>query len=248
MMIQDKKIDGRIIGGISVLLFFIVWQALSQLNFINPLFFGTPTKILLEGIDLFRSGEIYVDLFSSLSAFFVGFIWAIAFGVVGGIIIGTNNRVYHFFKPYIFAANTVPPIVLLPLIIIWFGIGSVGKTIIVFFMAVTPILLNTSDAARNVDRSLLEMAKSFGAKQLFILKNITFFHSLPYIFSAIRVSTGRAIVGVIIAEFFGFGQGIGYLISFYSSSFRIDRAMALVFMVIIFNSVIVSLINLAEKR
>lgn len=243
-----KKHNGRLIGLVSIILFFLIWQVLSQFKIIDTLFTGTPLGIIVEGRDLLSSQEFYTNAYSSLTTFMTGFFYAIIVGVFGGLLIGANKYVYKFLKPYIFAINSVPPIVLMPLIIVWFGIGLTAKSTVVFLMAVVPIMVSSIDASRTVDYSLVEMAKSFKANNFFILKSITFFHTLPYIFSAIRVAVGRALIGVIVSEYFGFGVGIGYLISYNSSNFRIDRAMALILMVIIFNIVLVEIINVFEKN
>jgi NitT/TauT family transport system permease protein len=179
-----------------------------------------------------------------LSAFFIGLIIAIIIGVVVGIAVGGSKKLEAAIKPYVFALNSLPLVAIIPLMIIWFGIGAFSKTVVVFLVAVIPIIISVSDGVKTVDQNLVKMAESFGASKI----KVIFFHSLPNIISGIRIAVGRALVGLLAAEFFGFGKGIGYLISLYGSTFEVNKMMALVLLVIAFNILMIALINITEKK
>jgi len=245
---MQKNFNDRLISLLSVFIFVMAWQIIARLKVVDPVYIGQPLEILKESFNFFASGEIYEHIVASGVTFFLGFSVAILFGVTLGLLTGTNRTLYNIVSPYIFAIHSTPIIALFPLIIIWFGVGIEAKVVIIFLMTVVPILANTIDSARSMDASLIKMAKSFEAGKLFVLKTIIFQASVPYILSGIRVATGRAIIALIISEFYGYGKGVGYLVSFYGQTFQTDKLMSLVLLLILFSFSILKAINIAEQR
>ncbi|MFA6097507.1 MAG: ABC transporter permease [Candidatus Paceibacterota bacterium] len=216
------------ISFISILVFFVLWEAIARFNFINPLFISSPSKIYKSGSMLVLSGEIFPHVWISLKAFFAGFLAGIVLGVLGGLAIGYNKYLYKIFLPYVLALNSLPTIAIIPLVIIWFGIGIEAKIIIVLLMVIKPILINTINAVINTDRNIIKMAKSFGASHYQILSSIVFFSALPFIFSSLQMAIGRGITGLVVGEMFGYGKGLGFLVSFYGNTFQTPRLMFVV--------------------
>jgi len=245
---MQKNFNDRLLSFLSVIIFILAWQIIARLKIVDPVFIGQPLEILKESFNFFASGEIYEHIVASGVTFILGFSAAILFGVTLGLLTGINRTLYNIVSPYIFAIHSTPIVALFPLIIIWFGVGVKAKVVIIFLMTVVPILANTIDGARSMDASLIKMAKSFEAGKLFILRTIIFQASVPYILSGIRVATGRAIIGLIISEFYGYGKGIGYLVSFYGQTFQTDKLMALVMMLIIFSFSVLKTVNITEHR
>ena len=246
---DGQRLDKRVLPSLLLLVILLVlWQAVVYFKFINPIFVGSPLGVVKEFIDLFASKEIYPQLWNSFSAFFVGFITAVISGTVLGLVVGTNKKIFQVLSPYIYAIDALPKLVLFPLIIIWFGIGLNAKIFVIFLMTIIPVLVNTIDAAKAVDPKLVVMAHSFRGSRFFILKNIYLPASLPYIFSALRLAVGRALGGLILAEFNGIGQGIGYLIAFYGGTLQTDRLLALVLVVLIIDLLLLKSISFAEKK
>lgn len=233
---------------VSVLIFLITWQAVSYFEIVNPLFIGTPTQIIVELVDLFRAGFIFVHLSSSLQALFFGFGLSILVGVFGGLMLGTSEKLYKIFSPYVFGLNAIPKVAIMPLIIIWFGIALEAKIVVIFIMAVVPIMVATMDSARSVDPSFVGMAKSFGAPKSFITRNITIFYSLPAIFSGIRIAIGRAIVGMVVAEFLGLGRGLGYLVSYYGATLQTNKMMAVLIVILVINFTLLALVDMIKNN
>ena len=248
---NNFKINSKsyLISIFSIFIFIILWQLIGQLKIIDPLFIGSPVQIAKEIIDFFISGEIYPHLLASFQAFVIGLILAILIGVTGGLAVGLKDNLYNFISPYLFALHSTPKIALMPLIIIWFGIGFKAKITLIFLMSVIPIIVSTVDSAKTIDSSLIKMAHSFKASNSFVIKTIIFYGSLPYIISGIRIAVGRAFIGLVVAEFFGLGIGLGYLISFYGATFQTNRLMAIIVLIVIFNFLIVNvIIYFIEKK
>ena len=245
---KRKKHKINIITAIlSFSVFILVWQFISFYKIVDPTFIGMPSKILKEGINLFKCGEINKYIYASLISFFLGVLLSSIVSILGGMIVASRKTLYRMIAPYIFTINSVPVILILPLIIIWFGIGFNAKLVVIFLMSFVPFFTIIVDGVRSFDDSLVKMAKSFKAKKIFILKTITFFQALPFIFSGLRVAVGRAIIALIVAEFFGLGKGLGYLASFYGATYQINRLMVIIFLIVFFNLFIVKLIDLTEK-
>lgn len=237
----------RFISVFSVLIFLALWQAASLINPKLLIFISSPARILAEGLELVSRGNFWVHVTASLTAFSLGFFPAVILAVAAGLVIGYYKKIFAAFKPHVFVLSSLPMAALAPLFIIWFGIGLAAKAAIVFLMALPPVLVNTIDGTKNADKELIKMAKSFGAGDLTVLKNVIFFSALPFIFSGSRLAVGRAVIGLVISEVFGYGKGLGFLVSFYGSTFQVGRLMFVIMLLLGFNMAMISLINLIKK-
>jgi len=124
--------------------------------------------------------------------------------------------------PYVTAFNATPRVIWLPLLILWFGIGIWSKIVIVFAGAVFPLLINTYVGVKNVNRVLVNVVRSFGANEWQVMKIVVLPNSLPYIIAGLRLAIGRAILGVVVGEFFGSSQGLGFMIASAASNYKVD--------------------------
>jgi NitT/TauT family transport system permease protein len=225
----------------------MLWEIAATTKIIQPIFIGTPHLIFGKIIEIFISGKYRLALFESALAFFVSYFLAVMTGGVLGLFIGTNKKFYRLISPFIYIFNTIPYIAILPLFIIWFGVGIKAKILVAFLMIISPVLIYTIDSTKTVSRDLLEMARSFNASRIFIIKNLYVGHSLPYILSGARVGIGRGISAIIVAEIYGLGLGAGYYVSFFGTTFQTDRLMALVVIIVCFNMLLLSLIRKIQK-
>lgn len=243
----DKIRSGYFLSSLSVLVFLAVWEIVGRLEIINPIFISYPSEVFAAGFELVKSGKIIPHFIASVKALLAGLFLAVAAGGPGGLILGTNKNLYDFFRPFVFTLNALPKVAAVPLIIIWFGFGIVSKIAVVFLMALPSILINSLDAAKNIDKEFLEMAKSFKAGRLFVLKSITFFGSLPFVFSGIRVAIGKAVIGLVIAEVFGYGIGLGYLAVFYGQNFQTGRLMFVILLLLSITLALSGLLAVLER-
>ncbi|NTU69483.1 ABC transporter permease [bacterium] len=232
---------------LTVAIVIFLWELVTTIGLIKPVYIGTPHVILEKLLVMFSQKSFYLALANSFESFFFGFFLAIVIGVPLGLLLGIRKKAAQIAAPFIFTFNTIPYIAILPLFIIWFGIGTLAKTVMVFLMASAPIIIYTFDSTKTVDKGLIMMAKSFGKTEISNLKNIIFYHSLPYIFSGIRVAVGRGLIAVIVAEIYGLGKGIGYYVSYYGSTLQTDRLMALVIVVLFTNFLLIWFINKVKK-
>ena len=217
---QEKKI----LGSAAVLIFLIIWELVGNvLQLINPMFMSAPSLIWKAAVQLFASGEIYNDLYISGVELFWGYFLSAAVAVPFGIAVGWYKKISHIFAPFINAMNATPRVALLPLVIIWLGIGILSKVGIIFLGAVFPILINTRDGVKTTPFNLLNAAKSFGASEWMLFKTIVLPSTIPFILTGLRLGLGRAIVGVMVGELYAATAGIGFMITVSGATFQTDQ-------------------------
>jgi NitT/TauT family transport system permease protein len=208
---------------LAILVFLGLWEWVTASGYIKPLFISSPSRIAVAGSRMLYSGEIWPHLRVSLSEFGLGFGLAIAVGVPVGILVGWYRWAFAATNPFISGLNATPREALLPLIVIWLGIAIWSKVALVFLGAVFPILFNMMTAMHTLDQSLLQVARSFGAKDRQIFRTIALPSSVPFLISGLRIGAGRGLVGIVLGELYAANAGIGYLIAVFGSTFQTDK-------------------------
>ena len=217
---QEKKI----LGTLSVGIFLIIWELTGNVfQWINPMFMSSPSLIFKAAAEMFRSGEIYHDLYVSGIEFLGGYFLAAAVAIPFGILVGWYKRMSYVFDPFINAMNATPRVALLPLVIIWLGIGILSKVGIIFLGAVFSILINTRDGVKTTPLNLLNAARSFGASEWMVFKTVIVPSTVPFILTGLRLAVGRALVGVLVGELYAATAGIGFMITVAGATFQTDK-------------------------
>jgi ABC-type nitrate/sulfonate/bicarbonate transport system permease component len=188
----------------------LVWEIFGRQ--INPVFGSYPSAIAEAFWELLRSGQLGSALYESLQPFFVGYGLAIVIGIPIGLVLGRFRTAEAAFGFFITAGYAMPLVALVPLLILWLGLGFKVKVAVVFLMSLFPICINTWLGVVAVPKTLIEVGKSFVAPDFVILRRIILPATLPYIMAGIRLAVGRAVVGMVIAEFFTTISGLGAVI------------------------------------
>jgi len=242
---QEKKI----LGTSAVILFLLTWETIGNwAGLINPMFMSAPSMVGRAAYQLFASGEIYNDLYISGIEFVWGYFLSAAFGVPFGIMVGWYRRASYVFDPFINAMNATPRIALLPLVIIWLGIGILSKVGIIFLGAVFPILINTRDGVKTTPHNLLTAARSFGASEWVIFKSVVLPSTLPFILTGLRLGVGRALIGVMVGELYAATAGIGFMITVAGATFQTDKVFVGVLVFAISGMTAMELLTRLESR
>lgn len=242
---QEKKI----LGAAGVTIFLIVWELVGNvLQLINPMFMSAPSLIAKAAIDLFASGEIYNDLYISGTELLGGYLLSAVVAIPFGIMVGWYKKMSYIFDPFINAMNATPRVALLPLVIIWLGIGILSKVGIIFLGAVFPILINSRDGVKTTPANLLTAAKSFGASEWMIFKAVVLPSTIPFILSGLRQGLGRAIVGVMVGELYAATAGIGFMITVAGATFQTDKVFVGVLVFALTGMIGTELLAKIEKR
>jgi len=179
---------------------------------VNPVFGSYPSAIAEAGWQLARTGKLWAALSDSLRPFLVGYGLAILIGVPVGLVTGRFRTVEAAIGIYITAGYAMPLVALVPLLVLWLGLGFAVKVAVIFLMSVFPICINTWVGVTAVPKTLIEVGKSFVAPDTVILRRIVLPATLPYIMAGIRLAVGRAVVAMVIAEFFTSISGLGAII------------------------------------
>jgi NitT/TauT family transport system permease protein len=179
---------------------------------VNPVFGSYPSAIAEAGWELARTGKLWAALGDSLRPFLVGYGLAILIGVPIGLVTGRFRTVEAAIGIYITAGYAMPLVALVPLLVLWLGLGFAVKVAVIFLMSVFPICINTWVGVTAVPKTLIEVGKSFVAPDTVILRRIVLPATLPYIMAGIRLAVGRAVVAMVIAEFFTSISGLGAII------------------------------------
>lgn len=197
----------RISQAIIVLIAITVWELTARR--VGSFFLPTPLQVVDAARVEVASGQLTQAVEESMKTLFIGYGAAIGVGVVLGFAMGWYRWIGRVLDPFVNGLYVIPTTALVPLIIIWFGLGSTARIVSIFLFAVFQILVSTLTGVRNRDEVLVEVARSFGARQLPLLGRVVFFDSLPHIFAGLRLGASQAIKGMVVAEFLFAATGIG---------------------------------------
>ncbi|MFZ4800677.1 MAG: ABC transporter permease [Chlorobium sp.] len=223
---KKEKIITTLLGSGVILLFLISWELLFQSKLVNPLFISSPSRVVLALITIIRDGSLLQNLTISGQEFVLGYGMAILIGFPIGIMLGWFKLIRAAFGPFIAAMQATPRIALMPLFIIWFGLGITSKIVIVLLSAIFPLIVNLQVAMSTIDNDLMHVARAYGASRWQVFRSIALPTSLPFLITGLRLAASRGLLGVIMAEVFGGAAGLGYMIQYAGSTFQTDKVFA----------------------
>lgn len=226
----------------------ILWHIGSAVGFISNLVLPKPSEVIIAFHDLYITGDLYLHVGASLKRLILGWTLGTIFGVTLGFLIGLFSTIRAGLAPIVAAIFPVPKIALLPLFIIWFGIGELSKVNLILFGTLFPTIIATYGAIDNVDRSLIRMGQSFNLSWYSITKKIILPASLPAILSSMRITAAIAIILIVAAELIAAEKGIGAYIQMAGSLFAIDRLLAGVIILSCLGLIANWLIGFAERK
>jgi ABC-type nitrate/sulfonate/bicarbonate transport system permease component len=216
-------VRARIIGTVAVALFMTSWEGVVRLGMVNPLFTSSPSRVISTFLRMLNEGALGKDIRVSGAEFLIGYSLAIVVGILLGVAMGWYRDVSAALQPFVSALYSTPRIALVPLFIIWLGIGIWSKVAVVFLVAMFQILISTEAGVRAADESLIRTARSFGARDRQIFTTIVLPGSVPFLIAGLRLGLGQALVGIVVGELYAATAGIGYEISVAGQTFQTDR-------------------------
>lgn len=237
-----------IVGSAGIIGLLLVWELIARLGLVDPIFMSSPTAVLRAGARLLAEGDVWADLRVSGTEFLLGYGLAASIGIPLGLATGWWRRLSFVLGPFIDTLNAVPRLTLLPLIIIWFGIGIWSKVMVVFLGAVIPILISTHSGVQTNEARFLKVARSFGASELKILSSIILPGTVPFIFTGLKYGVGRALLGVVVGELYAATAGVGYMIGAAGNTFQTDVVFFGILTFTIAGLAGVAVLDLLERR
>lgn len=217
-------------------------------HYVNPLFLASPSAIVSAFVELVQSGELLSAIVTSLLGFLLGIGLAILVGISVGVAMGRVRIIEWILEPYVNALYSTPSIALIPLFILWFGIGFVSKVIIIFALSVFIVIINTFTGVRDLSRSTLEVGTAFGATERQVFWWIVLPAALPFIMTGLRLAVGRGILAMIVAEFFTAISGLGGMIVKYGNFFQTAKMFVPIIVVSLLGVTAVEIVKRIEAR
>lgn len=246
---RESRVRGwepKIIGLAAVVVFFAAWQgigfvratspdgvSLGPFTFVPPppLFLPTPFEVIGAFQVYINDGRIWKDVAVSGQELLIGYLSAAVLGIVLGLLVGWYARLRYALDPFITFLYATPRIVLLPLFIIWFGIGVESKIAVVFLGAIFAVLINTAAGVRNLDANLIKVARSFGASDLALFRTIALPGSVPFILTGLRLGIGHALTGVVVGELVAAQFGVGQMMAVAGATFQSAKVFMGLFLI-----------------
>jgi sulfonate transport system permease protein len=237
-----------LISTFSVMAFLAVWEIAPRLGIVDATYTSQPSRVITAGLEIARTGAFLHDVSVSLSEFAIGFALAIGVGVPLGLMLGRFPVLRYLLDPPIMAIYATPHLALLPIIVVWLGIGMQSKIAVAFVGGVIPILVNSMAGVRGVERSWVVAARSFCARERDVFVKVILPASLPGVILGIRLGLSRAVLGVVVAEMYQSQAGVGNEIMRYGSEFRTDQLLFNVFLVSLFGLAATSAVRALEEK
>ena len=233
----------------SVVVILAAWQIYG--GRIDPILLSDPSAVAAAFVDMIKDGTLPQALAASLEVLGVGFAFGALVGVLLGLAAGRSDAVAALIEFPVNALYAVPAVALIPVIVLWFGFAFKAKAVIIFLFVVFPVLINTMRGVREVDPDLVEVARSFCSSERRIWVDLLLPSALPFIVTGLRLAIGRALIGVIVAEYYtsaSLAGGLGDLIQTNASSFETARMFVPIVVIAVLGVILTALLELAERR
>ena len=234
----------RLLPGLAILVF---WQWASG-RLIKEIYVSKPTAVAARLYELFASGEIYPNLWTTGQELVLGYVIGVASGILAGYALGRSPRLSNIFEPYLMAFYGIPKIALAPLFIIWFGIGIGSKVALAAIMVFFLVFYHVYTGVRGVDRELVNLTLVMGANQRQLTYHVYFPAAAPYVLLGMRMAVPYSVIGVIVGEFTSSISGLGLFIHEASSTYDPAGVFAGIFILLGFVVVANFLAARLERR
>ena len=236
------------VSAVSIICVLLLWELICASGVVSSLFLPAPSQILEALLVMLADGEIGISLAASMYRILLGFIIGSLIGLAVGLVTGTSALADKIGNPIVNALYPIPKIALLPLFILWLGIGELSKVTIIALGVFFPVAMNTYSGVKNVDTLLIKVAVSFNASWWKTMKSVVLPNALPMIFAGLRLAAGTSLLLLVAAEMIAAQVGIGALILHYGDLMITDKLMAGVIVLSLLGLVFNLLLQWLEKK
>src|SRR2546428_273830 len=237
-----------LVSTLAVLAFLALWEIAPRAGMVDATYTSQPSRVIAASLEIVPSVGFLHDVSVSLSGFAIGLALASALGVPVALLLGGFPVLRYLLAPPIMAIYATPHLALLPILVVWLGIGMQSKIAVAFVGGVIPILVNSMAGVRGVEHSWVVAARSFCAGEWDVFAKVILPASLPSVILGIRLGLSRAVLGVIVAEMYQSQAGVGNEIMRYGSEFRTDHLLFDVLMVSLFGFTATSAVRALEEK
>ncbi|EGO64624.1 ABC transporter permease [Acetonema longum] len=233
---------------VGLLLFLALWETAPRAGWVLSTYLSPPSAVLQAIWLLLQSGALLKHLSVSLQRVLIGMAVSVAAGTVLGLFIGYFKRIEDYLDVLFQSFRQMSAFALFPVFILLFGVGELSKTIIIFWASLWPILLNTSNGVKQVDKLVVQSVKSMGASRSFIFLKVILPAAAPAIFTGIRLGGSYCVMALVAAEMIGATAGLGYLIMYSQETFNIPQMYAGIIVLAFMGLGINYVLRLIERR
>ena len=220
--INPGRYRGVLLSAASLALAFLIWQLLSTFIF-NPFLIPPPLEVIRTAIPMMMSGEIFADVSISMSRILVGFFFGSLIGVIFGVLLGRIRVLHDLLDPIMELLRYLSPTAMIPIAVIWFGIGEMSKYFLIFWGTFFIVLINTTAGVWRAPITRQRAAECLGANRLQIFLMVLIPSAVPYIVTGMRVAMASSFMSIIPAEILAADSGIGYLLQKSSMLLQTNR-------------------------
>ena len=242
----SRRLPDWAITSLSVAIFIGAWEAMRP--FIDPLFASWPSAILAAAWRMTLNGRLPQALWESAQPFIAGYLLAALLGIPAGLLLGRYRVLQAAFGIYVTAGYSTPLIALVPLLLLWFGLGFTVKMVIIFLLTFFPICINSWAGVRAVPKTLVEVGTAFCASQGSIMSQIVLPAVLPYIMAGLRLGVGKAVIAMVIAEFLTAISGLGGIIVSSANAFRTAEMFVPIIVIMVLAVLLTNFVEWVERR
>lgn len=214
--------ERQVLAAVAVLGTIALWAALAASGLVNRVLLPRPDEVLAAFWNHLADGSLLRHVGASLQRVVQGFLVALAIAVPVGVLMGNSGVFRALVEPLVELLRPIPPIAVIPLAILWFGIGEGSKIFIIAYGAFFPILVNTIAGFGEVDPVLVRAARTLGANRFQVFRDVVLRSALPFIVVGARLGMGMAFIVLVAAELIASSEGLGYLINDARYTFRTD--------------------------
>lgn len=226
--------------------FFVLWQVVCMAFRIDVFILPAPTAVIQSFLTY--TGPIMTNALQTLFSTLVGFVIAVGFGLLLGLIVGASRTIYDGLYPVMVGFNSIPKVAVVPVLVIWFGIGTIPAIVTAFVISFFPIVVNVATGLATIEPEMQDVMRVLGARKWQILVKIGIPRSMPYFFASLKVAITLAFIGSVIAETVAANAGIGYLMMAASSRFDVPLVFAGLLVIAVMGIVMYEVFAFLERR
>ncbi len=237
---------------IPLILLLLMWAFFSRVNqtfhLFNPILLPSPTDVFVELWNLFKTGKLVDHIQASLIRVILGFLLGAGLGLFSGLLAGAFRPVQDMVEPIVELLRPIPPLALLPMMVLWFGIAETSKVIFIGYTSFFPVFITTMEGIKNVDPLLIRAALTLGASRKDLFWKVMIPASFPQIITGLRLSIGLSFFVIVAAEFVAADRGLGFLINDGRNFFLMPQMMGAAIVIGILGYSINTLVKKMERR
>ncbi len=247
-----KKNKYKIVSGISLILFFVIWQVYAMLNekigWMNASFLPAPTDVLVTFKKFFDEGTLFTNIGVSVIRIIKGFVIGSFLGVALGYVMAKLPIFESTLDPIINIVGAIPPYAFMPLLTIWFGVGEFAKILLIVLATFIPVLSSTIQGVKSINPLHVRAAKTLGCNEIQLFYHVAAKTALPFIISGMKTSISLCFSALVVAEMIGADTGLGFIIVDGRNWFKVSNMFMAMTSIALLQTVFQALLNMVEKK